>query len=288
MTKKKKNEDKTVLNKLTNQFLIFEGSLLSHCTITSKGNVIKRMKTIEKIHKIREIFAQQCFIGIVGIQDAGKTTLLQKIWGIGGKTGFFSHTDVPMMYEINEKVFAIDFPGSNSLDYHAQTFSICGAMNNLIIVVIPFTGDVSKVVSEELAKVYSVMKGSDATQVILCVNKCGPHVEKLKQELSSTVDGMKNQGAAESEVNPISFMKNRFADKLNEHYENQRDGIRVKVDDIMFTDWLIEDDDDEFTSAKKFGLCGVSDIKSRITQYLVKYGIYKDIEEAKLKALFKK
>ena len=90
-----------------------------------------------------------------------------QIWGIGGKTGFFTHTDVPMMYEINKKVFVIDFPGSNSLDYHAKTFSICGAMNNLIIVVIPFTGDVSQLVSEELARVFSVMKGSDATQVIM-------------------------------------------------------------------------------------------------------------------------
>ena len=71
-----------------------------------------------------------------------------------------------MMYEINKKVFVIDFPGSNSLDYHAKTFSICGAMNNLIIVVIPFTGDVSQLVSEELARVFSVMKGSDATKVI--------------------------------------------------------------------------------------------------------------------------
>ena len=70
------------------------------------------------------------------------------------------------MYEINKKVFVIDFPGSNSLDYHAKTFSICGAMNNLIIVVIPFTGDVSQLVSEELARVFSVMKGSDATKVI--------------------------------------------------------------------------------------------------------------------------
>ena len=59
----------------------------------------------------------------------------------------------------------MDFPGSNSLDYHAETFSICGAMNNMIIVVIPFTGDVSQFVSAELAKVYSVMEGSDATQV---------------------------------------------------------------------------------------------------------------------------
>ena len=93
------------------------------------------------------------------------STYLQ-IWGIGGKTGFFTHTDVPMMYEINKKVFVIDFPGSNSLDYHAKTFSICGAMNNLIIVVIPFTGDVNQLVSEELARVFSVIKGSDATKVI--------------------------------------------------------------------------------------------------------------------------
>ena len=70
-----------------------------------------------------------------------------------------------MMYEINQRLFVVDFPGSNSLDYHAKTFSICGAMNNMIILVIPFTGDVSQLISEEVARVFSVMKGSDATQV---------------------------------------------------------------------------------------------------------------------------
>ena len=53
----------------------------------------------------------------------------------------------------------IDFPGSNSLDYHAKTFSICGAMNNLILVILPFTGDVSDLVSQELAKVFEVGRG---------------------------------------------------------------------------------------------------------------------------------
>jgi hypothetical protein len=43
-----------------------------------------------------------------------------------GAAAFFNHT----------------FSGSNSLDNHAKTFSICGAMNNMIILVIPFTGDV--------------------------------------------------------------------------------------------------------------------------------------------------
>ena len=88
-----------------------------------------------------------------------------QIWGVGGKTGLFSHTDVPMMYEISRRLYVVDFPGSNSLDYHAKTFSICGAMNNMIILILPFTGDVSQIISEEVAQVFSVMKGSDATQV---------------------------------------------------------------------------------------------------------------------------
>lgn len=175
---------------------LFQNSSLAACTEQSKFIVIQRIKAIQKIHKIRQIFAQQCFIGIVGLQDAGKTTLLKKvseikhtylfcilfkcscfytmtirsgiylqIWGVGGKTGLFSHTDVPMMYEISRSLYVVDFPGSNSLDYHAKTFSICGAMNNMIILILPFTGDVSQIISEEVAQVFSVMKGSDATQV---------------------------------------------------------------------------------------------------------------------------
>ena len=94
-----------------------------------------------------------------------KSGIYLQIWGVGGKTGLFSHTDVPMMYEISRSLYVVDFPGSNSLDYHAKTFSICGAMNNMIILILPFTGDVSQLISEEVAQVFSVMKGSDATQV---------------------------------------------------------------------------------------------------------------------------
>ena len=62
-----------------------------------------------------------------------------------------------MYFDILWQVNVIDFPGSNSLDYHAKTFSICGAMNNLIVVILPFTGDVSALVSEEVAKVFQVI-----------------------------------------------------------------------------------------------------------------------------------
>ena len=68
----------------------------------------------------------------------------------------------------------IDFPGSNSLDYHGKTFSICGAMNNLVIVILPFTGDVSALVSEEVAKVFQVIL-SVLQKVGSMKTFCGPN-----------------------------------------------------------------------------------------------------------------
>jgi replicative DNA helicase len=64
----------------SNEFSVFQNCSISGCTASSKETVIRRIKAIQKIHKIRKIFAQQCFIGIVGIQDAGKTTLLKKVY----------------------------------------------------------------------------------------------------------------------------------------------------------------------------------------------------------------
>jgi hypothetical protein len=41
-----------------------------------------------------------------------------------------------MTYQMDERVYVVDFPGSNSLDECSKTFSICGAMNNMILVII--------------------------------------------------------------------------------------------------------------------------------------------------------
>ena len=243
-------------------------SLLNQCTEETKEMVRRRIKAVKKIHNIRAIFSQQCFIGLVGLQDAGKTTLLRKIWGVGGKTGLFIHTVAPLLYEVTPKLLVVDFPGSNSLDYHAKTFSICGAINNMVIVVIPFSGDISKVISDEVHKVFSVMRGSDSTKVILCINKCGLYLKRLMEELKA-------------EEAPVEYLKKRFVNKLNEHYEDTGKGIAIKHEDILFTDWEIEDGDKD--EAKKFGIVGVEVVKDRIREYLVNYGIYKEEEDDELK-----
>ena len=49
----------------------FEGTGLSQCTENSLKDLIKRIDCIRAIHEIRNLLASQCYIGVVGIQDAG-------------------------------------------------------------------------------------------------------------------------------------------------------------------------------------------------------------------------
>ncbi len=56
-----------------------------------------------------------------------------------------------MTYQMDERVYVVDFPGSNSLDECSKTFSLCGAMNNMILVIISI-----KFISTGLPKKYTI------------------------------------------------------------------------------------------------------------------------------------
>lgn len=84
----------------------------------------------------------------------------------------------------------------------------------------------------------------------------------------------------EAEDTPSAFLKKRFVEKLNDYYENSGQGIQVDSKDILFTDWLVGDT--ETKAVQDFGLCGVEEVKRRIRQYLLKYGIYDEAEEDEL------
>ena len=244
---------------------IFEKCIISNSTRKSKEEVIKRIKAIHSIHKIRKIFSQQCFIGVVGLQDAGKTTLVNKIWNVGEKAGYFNHTKRPELHQITQKLQVIDFPGSDSLHYYSKTFSICGAMNNMIIAVIPFSGDVSEIHSKAIANIFEVMKGSKSTKVILCINKCGLFLNKLKEELKL-------------QEKPADYLKQDYVKKLNDHYEKEEQPVRLKEADILFTDWELKGNQESVD----FGIIGIEEIKNIIKDYLIDYGIYKSSETDEL------
>ena len=133
----------------------------------------------------------------------------------------------------------------------------------MIIVIVPFTGDVSEMVSSEVAKVFEVMAGSESSRVVVCVNKCGLYLQKLKQEL-------------QSEKDPITFMKERYASKLNEHFSNSY--IRNKKEPLLFTDWEVDEE------GRAFGIEGVDEIKEFIKDHLVELNVINKNEMAELEA----
>ena len=244
---------------------ILENCAISKSTKKSKEEIIKRIEAIQSIHRIREIFSQQCFIGVVGLQNSGKTTLIKKIWNIGGKPGNLNHTLNAEMYQITQKVIVVDFPGNDCLRHYSKTFSVCGAMNNMIIAVIPFSGDANKNQTQEIAKIFAVKKGSKSTKVILCINKCGSFLAELRQELSL-------------QQKPVDYLKQDFVNKLNDYYEENEISVHLSEADILFTDWELERNQESLD----FGINGVEEIKQIIRDYLVDYGIYESTETDEL------
>ena len=113
---------------------------------------------------------------------------------------------------------------------------------------------------------FSVMAGSESSKIIVCVNKCGLYLRKLKEELKQ-------------EDNPVDFMKERYVKKLNEHFQNNN--VRLTMEMILFTDWEIGEE------GRAFGLEGVEEVKSCITRYLVEYNIVEKGSSELLKAVSK-
>ena len=102
--------------------------------------ILERVLMITKVHELRETIATQCFIGIVGPQNSGKTTFINKMWRLHLPTGNSVHTEKITIQKRTDTVQVVDYPGNNSLDSHSKLFSIFGAMNNLVVINIATSG----------------------------------------------------------------------------------------------------------------------------------------------------
>ena len=105
---------------------------------------------------------------------SGKTTLLNKVWGLREETGELQHTDVPGLHEVHENLVVVDFPGYDGIEeHHAEAFDLCASMNNLLVLVVRFAGDVNDVAVKMVAAALRATAASSSGQVLVCMNKCG-------------------------------------------------------------------------------------------------------------------
>ena len=214
---------------------------------TSRKQLQRKIKVIRKTHRIRDMICSQSVIALVGPQNSGKTLFMNKAWELQNPVGLRVHTDKIMLEKlVRHSLIIADFPGSTSLNEYARSFYECSVMNNIIVLILPFLGDVDEAHSKEIADVYESTMCTEGSQIMICFNQCGYKVDSLEEELRDQED-------------PAEYFKDQIADKINEYYKRTNLSIRIQKTDIFFTDWKHKTN--EFS---RFKLSSVEDIKEEI------------------------
>ena len=65
------------------------------------------------------------------------------MWGLKGKTGDFTHTREVTISKKDDRLIIADYPGSTSIDNHANAFAHLGTMNNLVFFLLNDNGNVN-------------------------------------------------------------------------------------------------------------------------------------------------
>jgi len=256
-------------------------------------SVYSSILIFKSVHVIRLAYSTQCFVGFVGPQNAGKSTLLNKLFGMKAETGERTHTDKPTKYKVAENVFAVDFPGRDSLEDHRNNFADFGQMNNLFIYVVPYNGSPSESLVENVRTAYAVEKQAGyAARTLFCISMCGSErfkgytfgddykkefVGKIKDEISRSEfetgkDGSLQKLAMKLRDTAANTSAGDFMEEIKKKEREQKEYIleNLKEDDFMFTDQLSPD--------PSRGIKGPKEVKERIKKYLLQMQIYSEEE----------
>ncbi len=146
----------------------FDNTDMDHYKQETKKMLVERVDLILNVRKIRKTLSKQCFIGIAGVQNSGKTTLVNKLFNKNLPTGLKKHTEKAEIIPVNSVVTVVDTPGTDSVKSNSKIFAKTGSMHNLIILIVPFSGDICQIMVDTL----KLLKGTSSTRVLLCNNLC--------------------------------------------------------------------------------------------------------------------
>ena len=140
-----------------------------------------KLEKIMLVDEIRELYSKQCFIGIIGPQNAGKSTMINKVFKKKAQTGLREHTKAATIYPLEENTFVVDFPGSNSLEDQETRYQSIGQMNNLFIYLMPYTGTPDKDLVKNVKAAYAMQRTSGKGSKTLFVQGDGSNIPRQLQ-----------------------------------------------------------------------------------------------------------
>ena len=264
----------------------FEVESLSDDTSRRNLQMSRTVDIYRTVHQIRRISTKQRFIGFVGPQNAGKSTLMNELFGTKAPVGSRTNTEKMTTYAIGKNVFAVDFPGWNSIsDAHKKYFSDCGLLVNFFICVIPYNGNPDEDVIRHVKEAYVAQrKAAKTARTLFCFNKCGHLPDQLfddacKHKFVKDI----REDIENKDFDPNTNIKNlpaKFLGKMTRAAAaqmcNDIEAIgkelkeyvitNIQEMDFIFTDW-------EYNDTSR-GVYGPKTVMERIQQYLPDAGLH--------------
>ncbi|XP_035687455.1 uncharacterized protein LOC118423419 [Branchiostoma floridae] len=228
----------------TTPFKSSRGGKLTNATLESQLDALRRCQMTCDLFRIRQLLMKTCFVGLIGPQDAGKSTLIKTLWGIDElkDIGFQKHTKTPVLYKARgtERMVIVDFPGTTTVDTQVATLvNHCGGLASFFILVMPFTRDPSKINIDQLNKVKNF-----GCSFIVCINQCGRFLDAFKTK-----------------------------ENTNKYCADFSEVLEVQPSDILFTDFVACTPE-----MRAMGLVGVDDVRRWIKDWLVRYDVFEKDE----------
>ena len=256
-----------------NRHDIFNGCSLEICSDESKDLILKRVGWINQVHKIRDALCKQCYIAVVGPQNAGKSKFLNRTWNCNLLEGDFVHTLATTAVKLSQNVFAVDYPASNSLEDYCKALSISGSMNNITVIVMEIPrGSLERDVCGTLRQIYRVVRSSARNpKTVLCFNRCADRVSSWTGQ-GMTLDSIKQLYV--QQLNDFQNCRIGSSGHQSDHQKqtNLMGSHQFTKEDIHLTDWALTPD------AEEFGIEGLEKIQSEVKRCLQELEIVDDEE----------
>ncbi|CAM6038130.1 unnamed protein product [Sphagnum compactum] len=145
-------------------------------TPESMFRFLKRIKIVMESRSIyQDTVAGKCFVGILGAEDVGKSTFIRRALvrnkSPGPKPevgmGMNDHTKIPQLYQAENNLWLVDFPGGNSIEDYGNYWQHFSALPSFVVLLLPFEGDLKK----EQEDMYKKMVAALNTDFIVAFNK---------------------------------------------------------------------------------------------------------------------